>query len=273
MIKGMTGFGSAQWSAGKIKALIEAKSLNHRYFDITYYLPIGFGAVEDKIRQLAQRYIERGRVTVSVKIMQKPAQEAILNKEAVRKYLQYARLLRKEFHLENDVKISDIIQLPAVLETKEASVDLEILWPSLEKCLQVALRGLEDMRKREGRSLAADVSDKLKRMALQIKKIQSKAGVILSEKRKSSSVEEFQSFQKSCDINEEISRLSHFIDEAKLLLKGKASAGKKLDFLAQEMQRETNTIGAKLPDKEVINAVVALKSKIEKIREQAQNIE
>jgi uncharacterized protein (TIGR00255 family) len=273
MIKGMTGFGSAQWSSGKIKALVEVKSLNHRYFDITYYLPVGFGAIEDKIRQLAQKYIERGRVTISIKVTQKPTQEVVLNKEAVRKYLQYIRILGKEFHLENDVRLSDIIQLPAVLDVKEMSMDTEAMWPSIERCLRSALKGLEEMRKREGRSMAADVNDKLKRMSLQIEKIQLKTSAILSEKREISSVEEFQSFRKNCDINEEVSRLIHFINEAKLLLGGRVSAGKKIDFIAQEMQRETNTIGAKLPDKEIVNAVVALKGKIEKIREQAQNIE
>lgn len=273
MIRGMTGFGSAQLASGKIKALIEVKSLNHRYFDIAYYLPVGFGYVEDKMRQLVQKYIERGRITISVKVAQKPAQEVALNKEAVRRYMQYVRLLGKEFHLENDVKLSDIIRLPSVLEIKEMSMDAEAMWPSLERCLRSALKDLEEMRKREGCSLAVDVNDKLKRMSLQIEKIQSRMNVILNEKRGIFSPEEFQSFQKSCDINEEISRLMHFIDEAKLLVRGKAAAGKKIDFIAQEMQRETNTIGAKLPDKEIINAVVALKSKIEKIREQAQNIE
>ena len=96
---------------------------------------------------------------------------------------------------------------------------------------------------------------------------------ILAEQIKRLPAEEYKSFEKSCDINEEISRLTHYIDEMKALLKGNAAIGKKIDFIAQEMQRETNTIGSKLQDKVVSNAVIALKSKIEKIREQAQNIE
>ena len=129
------------------------------------------------------------------------------------------------------------------------------------------------MRRSEGRSLAADVANQLKRMTLQTKKIQKKAKFILNEKKKKLTNEEFRSLQRSSDVNEEVTRLLHYIDEIKPLLKGKISVGKKIDFIAQEMQRETNTIGSKLQDKVVSNAVIALKSKIEKIREQAQNIE
>jgi uncharacterized protein (TIGR00255 family) len=110
-------------------------------------------------------------------------------------------------------------------------------------------------------------------MLLQVKKIQKKAKSILGEKKKKLNEEEFRSAQKSSDVNEEITRLLHYIDEIAPLLKSQAAVGKKIDFIAQEMQRETNTIGSKLQDKIVSNAVIALKSKIEKIREQAQNIE
>jgi len=129
------------------------------------------------------------------------------------------------------------------------------------------------MRKREGRSLCADVTDKLRRMLLEIKKIQRRAQEILKEKKGKLTNEEFSSFQKSNDVNEELSRLIHYIEEFKLLLKTDIAVGKKLDFIAQEMQRETNTVGSKLQDKIVSSAVIALKSKIEKIREQSQNIE
>ena len=163
--------------------------------------------------------------------------------------------------------------MPGAVETKESFLDPEQVWPALEKCLRRSLEGLNHMRSREGLSLAADVADKLKRMGEQIKHIKVRAKVVLKEKQKELSVEEFQSFQKGCDINEEMTRLAHYIDEVRRLLKSATSVGKKIDFIAQEMQRETNTIGSKLQDKTVIQAVVALKSKIEKIREQAQNIE
>ena len=121
--------------------------------------------------------------------------------------------------------------------------------------------------------MAVDVGDKTKRMLLQVKKIRARAAIILKQKKKKLTVEEFKSFQKNIDIEEEITRLSHYIYEVKQLLKSLVPIGKKMDFIAQEMQRETNTIGSKLQDSAVSNAVIALKSKIEKIREQSQNIE
>lgn len=273
MIKGMTGFGSCELTSGSIKAIVEIKSLNHRYFDISYYLPIGFGSIEQKLRQLVQKSVHRGRVTVAVKITEKPTQTVIFHKEVVKIHLGYAKQLQKEFGLENDLSLSDVVRLPGVIETKESLVSPENVWPSLQKSLSKALTALELMRKSEGKSLSKDVTEKLKGMSAQLKTIQDRAKAILAEAKKQLPPEEFSSLQKSLDINEEISRSKHYILEVKALLRSNASVGKKIDFIAQEMQRETNTIGSKLQDKIVSNAVIALKSKIEKIREQAQNIE
>jgi len=272
MIKGMTGFGCAELS-GKIKGTVEIKSLNHRYLDIGYFLPLGFASVEGKIRDLLSRHIERGRVTVSLKITSKPAQTVSFNKEAIKTYLKYARMIKEDFRLKGELLLPELIHLPGVIDTKETMLSAEDLWPAMEKSFASALTGLIFMRKREGKSLASDIDKILKLMLLQIKRIQSRAKIILREKMKKLTDEEFLSFQKSSDVNEEISRLTHHIDEFRLLLKSDMAVGKKLDFIAQEMQRETNTIGSKLQDKIVSNAVIALKTKIEKIREQSQNIE
>jgi len=273
MIKGMTGFGSTQLFYQSTKILIEIKSLNHRYFDINYFLPIGFSSIENKIRQLIQKQVERGRLSVNIKIMQKPQQAISLNKSVASQYLKNAGILKREFKLKDNLTLSDIIKLPGVMENKEVLVNPEDLWRPLEKSIKKALGGLMHMRNQEGRSLAADVRDKLNRMLLQISKIQKRADAIFKENRKKLTDEEYKSFQKGCDIHEEISRLKHYVVELKKLLQSKVAVGKKMDFIAQETQRETNTIGAKLQDKIVSNAVIALKSKIEKIREQSQNIE
>ena len=273
MIHGMTGFGGAQLVWKKIKLVVEVKSLNHRYFDVAFYLPSGFGALENKIQQLAQKHIERGRVTISIKVAQKPSQDILLNKEAVQKYLKYARDLAREFHLENDLRLSDVVRLPGAVEIRESFLDPEAVWPLLEKGLQRAFQELDRMRQSEGRSLVADIGGRLKEMIQQIKKIKTRSKAVLQAKRKELAAEEFGAFQKGSDVNEETSRLEHYIQEARSLLKSGEAAGKKIDFIAQEMQRETNTVGSKLQDKIVVGAVVTLKSKIEKIREQAQNIE
>ncbi|MCA9404595.1 MAG: YicC family protein [Candidatus Omnitrophica bacterium] len=273
MIKGMTGFGSSELTSGSVKAIVEIKSLNHRYFDISYYLPIGFGSIEQKLRQLVQSTVQRGRVTVAIKITEKPTQTVVFHKDVVKDHMRYAKQLQKEFGLENNLTLSDVVRLPGVIETKESLVQPEKVWPSLQKSLTKALTALEQMRKSEGRSLAKDVGEKLRGMSAQLSTIQARAKAILAEAKKQLSPEEFASLQKGLDINEEIARLKHYIVEVRTLLKSKVSVGKKIDFIAQEMQRETNTIGSKLQDKIVSNAVIALKSKIEKIREQAQNIE
>ncbi len=272
MIKGMTGFGSNQFSFADIKGVVEIKTLNHRYFDITYYLPIGFGSVEEKIKQLIQKSVDRGRVSVSVKLVHTQPTHLKFNKEVIKQYIEYGKKIGKEFGLKNDLSLSDIIKLPGVVDAGDHAADTDMAWPVVEKALKKALVSVVQMRRREGRSIGQDIQNQLKLMTAQIKQIQTRAKFILDEKAQLTA-EEFMSFQKNNDINEELARLIHYVEEVKLLLKTDVAVGKKIDFIAQEMQRETNTIGSKLQDKLVSNAVIALKSKIEKIREQSQNIE
>ena len=273
MIKGMTGFGCSSLSIDRIKGIVEIKSLNHRYMDINYFLPIGFSSIESKIRENVQKEIERGRITISLKITDKPFNVLDFNKDAVKKYLKYSQVLKKEFNLNDSLALSDLIKLPGVVESKESVLNPELMWPAIEKSIKASLTELHRMRKSEGKSLSVDISDKLKKMLGEIKKIQQRKEFLLKEKKSKMTAEEFSSFQKSNDIHEELSRLAHYIDEVKQLLKADSAVGKKLDFIAQEMQRETNTIGSKLQDQVVSSSVISLKSKIEKIREQAQNIE
>jgi uncharacterized protein (TIGR00255 family) len=273
MIKGMTGFGQAKLTNAKLNVLIEIKSVNHRYLDVNYFLPAGFGSMENRMRQILQQNLHRGRVTVTMKVAKKEVVTVDLNQNVVKMHMRNINRLKREFNIQGELSLSDIINLAGVIEAKEVDINLLQQRLAMEKCFRTALNGLIKMRQSEGRSLAADVYGQLKRMSLQINKIQYKIESILTEKNKKLTAEEFRSYQKSSDVNEEISRLQHFIDEIKPLLKSNVPVGKRIDFIAQEMQRETNTIGSKLQDKVVANAVIALKSKIEKIREQAQNIE
>lgn len=273
MIVGMTGFGGFEKNYKKIKYLVEIKSQNHRYLDIVFFLPAGFSSLEKKIRDIISKEIQRGRVTVSVKIIDKEIHHLVYNREIIKDYLHYAKEIKDEFHLVNNLGVADIFRLPGVFETRETGVDAENIWLMVQSGIQFSLKSLLAMRRREGKSLAANLRNILKRMSLQIKKIEIRSRFILQDKKKTASPEEFLSFQKSCDVNEEISRLKHYIEEFNLYLNSTTAVGKKLDFVAQEMQRETNTIGSKVQDRIVSNAVIALKSKIEKLREQAQNVE
>ena len=273
MITGMTGFGSAQFNVGKLKGLIEVKSVNHRYLDIAFYLPTGFGMVEGKIRELLAKILTRGRVTVSIRITDKPRQEVSFNEDMIEEYLAHARSIEKKYKLVNNLTLADFIRMPGVVDVKEVFVEAADMWPAIDRGMAAALKSLKVMRQREGKSLAMDINDKLKKMTARLKGIEKRSAEILKSKQKTMKQEEFSSFQKSIDINEEVARFNHYIEEMGALLKVEVPVGKKLDFIAQEMQRETNTLGSKLQDDLVSNSVIALKSKIEKIREQANNIE
>jgi len=269
----MTGFGSTQITLGKVRGFLEIKSLNHRYFDVVYYLPMGFASIENKVRQMIHKEIKRGRVTISLKITDKPSPHLNFNNDVVKKYLNYGRSMKKEHRLDNNLSLADLLKLPGVVEARETFVGPQEIWPVVEKALKQSLRSVIKMRTREGKSLAADIQSVLGRMLMQLRKIKARLKVLHREHKRKLSTEEFLSYQKSNDINEEVARLTHYIEEFKLLLKSTVSVGKKMDFVAQEMQRETNTIGSKVQDKIVSNAVIAIKSKVEKLREQAQNIE
>jgi len=273
MISGMTGFGASEASVGKIKSIVEIKTVNHRYLDPAYYLPSGFSSLEERIQKIIAKGIKRGRVTVSVKITEKPQMVIVLNEEAVKRYRDFGKSLSRRFTMKNDLTVADIMRLPGVVESKESFVEAHVLWPAVEKGLVKALASVVAMRRREGRALQADIAGYLGRMQKRIGQIKARANALLKAKKKTLTNEEFAAYRKSNDINEELARLAHHIEEAKALLKQDQEAGKKLDFIAQEMQRETNTIGSKVQDKEVSAAVIALKSKVEKIREQANNVE
>ena len=273
MILGMTGFGASDIAVGKIKGMVEIKTVNHRYLDIVFYLPIGFSSFEEKIQKIIAKDIKRGRVTVTIKITEKPHTAIHLNEETVKRYRDFGRALSKRFGIKEDLTVGDIMRLPGVVEAKEVFVDAQTLWPAAEKGLIKAAAGVVAMRKREGRALRVDIDDQLRRMLKQSALIKARSNALLKEKKQQLGRDEFAAYQKSNDINEELERLSHYIDEAKVLLNQNQGAGKKMDFMAQEMQRETNTIGSKVQDKQVAGSVIALKSKVEKIREQANNVE
>lgn len=273
MISGMTGFGSADIVVGKTKGTVEIKTVNHRYLDVSYYLPTGFSSYEERIAKIIGKSLQRGRVNVAVKITEKPHVQVVVNKEIVHQYMTVAASLAKQEHISNNITVSDILRLPGVVEAKEVFVQANELWPAVEKGLIKAIASVVTMRKREGKALYADITGQLKLMQSRIKEIKNRLTTMLKDAKVKMTNDEFSAFTKSNDVNEEVSRLAHHIEEAKGYLKTTDGVGKKIDFIAQEMQREINTIGSKVQDKAVSAAVIALKSKVEKIREQANNVE
>ena len=151
MITGMTGFGASEITTENIKGTIEVKTVNHRYFDISYYMPIGFGSIEEKVRRLVGEMVKRGKVTVALKITQRSAQTGSLNRDAVKKYLDVAKILEKNYGLKNQMTVSDLLRLPGVIDAQDTALDPEELWPFIEKALIKAIHSLVMMRKREGK--------------------------------------------------------------------------------------------------------------------------
>ena len=273
MIKGMTGFGSAEVRKNATQFTVEIKTVNHRYLDINYYLPMGFTCLEEKIRGILQKELRRGRITLSVRVIHQPKKNIVLDKEAVQTHLKYIHSLCREFRLTNDVTVSGLIHLPGVLSTQDAVVKPKELWPVLEVGIKRALRMVVQVRRREGRSLRMDILEQVRRMDTRARMVEKRLSILKKQKMSILTKDEFGSYQKSVDINEEIARLRHYFREIRKYLGTKEPVGKRIDFIAQEMQREINTIGSKVQDTEISNAVIAVKSKVEKIREQAQNIE
>ena len=273
MITGMTGFGTSGIFLGKGKGVVEVKTVNHRYLDVAFYLPVGFSSFEGPIQKVIARHIKRGRVTVAVRITGKPQVDVCFNEDAIKRYRDFAKSLARRFGVKDDLSAADIMRMPGVVEAKEVFIEATHMWPSLEKGLIKAIDSVVAMRLREGKALEKDIAGQLAGMGVSMAQIKARIRDLLKIQKKELSGEEFSSYQKSNDINEELARLAHHIDEAKGLLKQKQEAGKKMDFIAQEMQRETNTIGSKVQDKDISAAVIAIKSKIEKIREQANNAE
>jgi len=148
MITGMTGFGAAEITFGKVKGVVEIKTVNHRYLDVAYYLPVGFSSLEDKIQKIIDSSMKRGRVTVSVKITERPHTNIVLNQDAVKRYLDFARDLGKKHHVKNDITVADIMRLPGVVEAKEVFVQAGEIWTVLEKSLLKAVAGVVIMSRR-----------------------------------------------------------------------------------------------------------------------------
>lgn len=273
MISGMTGYGSCEVGSKLFKAVVEIKTVNHRYLDLSFYLPTGFAEIEDKIRKLVQKSIVRGRVTISFKFIEKPQQTMVLNKITAQKYLSFSRQLQKDLKIKDALTLSDLIVLPGVVQAKETYLSVKAVEPFIIKGVAQSLRNVTLMRRKEGKSLVKDVGGQLRQMRVSVGKIKIRIKGILKNKKTTLLAEEFEAYQRGVDVNEEIKRLTHYIDQVKESISSTVSLGKNIDFIAQEMQRETNTIGSKVQDMDVSTAVISLKGKIEKIREQAQNIE
>ena len=292
MVKSMTGFGRCEVSEGDRKMTVEMKSVNHRYLDVTIKMPKKLNYFESAVRSILKEYMQRGKVDVFITYEDLSEAKMALryNKEIAAQYLKYLQQMSEEFGLEQDVKAGALSRYPEVLVMEEVEEDEEELFRMLEQAVRGACEQFVETRTREGENLKRDLSAKLDELLDHVSEVEERSPQIIAEYREklaekvrellgdaqleeSRVAAEVTLYADKICVDEEIVRLKSHIAHTKATLEEKDSVGRKLDFIAQEMNREANTILSKANDLEVSNRAIELKTGIEKVREQIQNIE
>ena len=294
MIKSMTGFGRSEYSDGKRNITCEIRSVNHRYSDITVKMPRRYSFAEDKIKQAVKARIQRGKVDVSINVENVTENDVVikLNQLAAKQYFDNLTDLKDQFGLSDDISLSLLANMPDVLKAVPDVDDEDELTKAILIPVEEAAKNLEDMRAIEGQRLKDDLLHKGETIKEILDKIEERSPLVVREytvKLRDRIAElldgaaevpedrilvEAAIFADKCAIDEEITRLnSHLLQLKSILTGSEGTVGKKLDFLVQEMNREANTILSKSTDLKISDRGIALKTDIEKVREQIQNIE
>ncbi len=292
MIRSMTGFGRGEASGEAVNLTVEIKTVNHRYLDISIRLPKEFNLLEEDIRTQIRKALNRGRVDAFVRYTLPPesVRPVAINLALAKLYFEKAGELRQQTGINSELGLADLLRLPEVVQLTETELDADALRSTLNAAVEQAIAGVTAMREQEGSRLAEDMGSRLDVLADLLVKVEQRSPQVVEDYRErlqtrlhellqdnmiepSRLAQEVAMFADRSCISEEIVRLrSHFV-QFKKLLKAEDAVGRKLDFLVQEMNREVNTIGSKANDAEMAILVVDMKSELEKIREQAQNIE
>lgn len=293
MIKSMTGFGKGEYSDEKYSVTVEIKSVNHRYADINVKIPRRYSFAEEKIKNQIKSSVSRGKLDVSVLI------EALLdgdisvnlNTGIAEKYISNLKALKESYNLEGEITLELISSMPDVIRVVPDVKDEEEVMSVIGKAVEIAVENLDLMRIKEGKKLAEDLHMRGDLIASYVKKTETKVPETVSNYKEklndriselvSNKIEvpeerillEAAIFADKTNITEELVRLDSHIRQLHDILSSDGSNGKKLDFLVQEMNREANTIGSKVSDIEMTGNVIEIKSEVEKIREQVQNVE
>ena len=273
MTVSMTGFGQAQAHRKGERFTVTLKSVNHRYFETSLHLPVGMDYLEALVRSKIQEKVRRGRVTVSVNYSNDSAEQVVLNEDLIRSYFRALESVRHKLKLSQGVGIGELVSLPGVLTTKKDELRATERQALVRQALGQALQKLVAMRRHEGEALGADLRRRVKRIGAHMATIKKQVAAVLDEKKKTLSNEELESFLRSTDVSEEMTRIDFHLKSFLKQMAAREPMGKVLDFIGQELQREINTLGAKVQDKHVAYQVVMIKDQIEKIREQVQNVE
>lgn len=291
MIKSMTGYGRAKLSKDDREYQIEIKSVNHRYLDISVRIPKQLSYLEETIKKEIAKKVKRGKIDVFVTFENNSLEgkEIKINTELAKAYIDELKKLAEKENILSDIQVTEISRYPDVLNIQSSQDDEKITEEVLET-ITIATDNLVQMRETEGNKISGDL---LKRLNIINKKVEEIAKlstglieeyVVKLEERineilknqeidKTRLAQEVVIYADKCSIEEEVTRLNSHISQFKNLLNSNEAIGKKLDFIIQEMNRETNTIGSKANNLEITNGVIDIKTEIENIREQVQNIE
>lgn len=292
MIKSMTGFGRCEVTEGERKYTVEMKSVNHRYLDVNIKMPKKLSFFESSIRNELKNYAQRGKIDMFITYEDFSESNICIkyNKDIAAEYLGYLKSMAEDFGLDNDIRVSSLSRYPEVFSMEEQTIDEEEIWNGLVKAVKGAAQSFADTRIKEGENLSKDLIFKLDAMLEHVAFIEERSPQLIDEYKKKlyEKVQDFLadvSFDESrlmtevtiyadkvC-VDEEIVRLRSHIETMKQALLDGGSIGRKLDFIAQEMNREANTILSKANDLAISNRGIDLKTEIEKVREQIQNIE
>lgn len=290
----MTGHGRGEGRGSTHHVTAEASSVNRKQAEIVISLPRNLDALEPRVRELAAQQVSRGRVSIKITLSTPEGslpQRPSINRALARAYVDDLRALATELQMDPTISLDSLVRLPGVFESAEAADETESIWPPLKQAVESALAGLVDMREREGAALARDLDSRIQTMRATVGEIRAQAPEVLrrfqqqlTEKLQTAGatvrtpeddrlLKEIVFFADRTDIAEELARLESHFQQFNDCLKTRESVGRTLDFLAQEMNREINTIGSKANDSIISRNVVVLKTELERFREQAQNVE
>lgn len=291
MIKSMTGFGKYSASFENREYQIEIKSVNHRYLDISIKLPRQLSYLEETIKKVVNKKVKRGKIDIifTFENYSEEGRNVIINKELAKSYIKQLKEIANEENISSNIEVTDIAKFPDVLNIKIEQDD-DIIKNEASIVLENAINQLIEMRSIEGNKIAEDLLKRIEAIDEKVIKISEKSTGLIQEYvvklegrikeilqtddiDKSRIAQEVVIYADKCSIEEEVTRLKSHVLQFKNLLQSDDAVGKKLDFLVQEMNRETNTIGSKSSCLEITNGVIDIKTELENIREQIQNIE
>ena len=292
MIKSMTGYGSAKGAAEDLEITVEVKSVNNRYLDTSVRMPRSFLFAEDAVKSAVQRHISRGKVDVFVSVDASAADNMTvkINEPLLRGYLEAIRHISESYELENDLTAVSVSRFPDILTVEKKNLDADSISAGIAAVAEKALDDFDAMRLREGEKLCSDVLSRLETIEALVSTVEREAPKTVEEYRnrlrekmaellgaagidENRILSEAAVFADHIAVDEETVRLRSHISQLRTMLSGRSPIGRKIDFLIQEFNREANTIGSKCQNSDIAHVVVDLKSEIEKIREQIQNIE